>query len=81
MIISFKNKATSDIFNGKNTQVARKICPDILWKNARRKLDLLDSIVKLDELRLPPANHLESLSGDRNGQHSIISFLKKNSNL
>ena len=71
MIISFKNKATSDIFHGKNTHMARKICPEILWKNARRKLDLLDSIIKLDELRLPPANRLESLSGDRNGQHSI----------
>jgi proteic killer suppression protein len=54
MIVSFRNKATSDIFHGKNTQMARKICPEILWKNARRKLDLLDSIVKLDELNYRP---------------------------
>jgi proteic killer suppression protein len=34
-------------------------------------LDLLDSAVALDELRVPPANRLEKLVGQRPGQHSI----------
>jgi len=38
---------------------------------AARKLDLLDSAISLDELRVPPGNRLEALSGDRKGQHSI----------
>jgi proteic killer suppression protein len=38
---------------------------------ARRKLQLLDTATKLDELRVPPGNRLEALRGDRAGQHSI----------
>jgi proteic killer suppression protein len=71
MIVSFKNKGTEDIFNGKNTKAARKTCPESLWKIAARKLDQLDSVVTLDELHIPPGNFLEALSGDRIGQHSI----------
>jgi len=71
MIVSFKNQATEDIFNGKNTKSARKLCPWSLWKVVTRKLDQLDSVVKLDELKVPPGNRLESLSGNRKGQHSI----------
>jgi len=36
-----------------------------------RKLDQLDSVASLDELRIPPGNRLESLVGDRQGQYSI----------
>ncbi len=36
-----------------------------------RKLDQLDSVTTLDELRVPPGNRLESLTGDRHGQYSI----------
>jgi len=71
MIFSFKNEGTEDIFNGENTKAARKICPQPLWKIATRKLDQLDSVVTLNELRVPPGNQLEALSGDRKGQHSI----------
>ena len=71
MIQSFKNAGTEDVFNGVNTRVARKICPAALWKVAARKLDQLDSVTSLDELRVPPGNQLEALSGDRQGQHSI----------
>jgi len=39
MIVSFKNQATEDIFNGKNTKIARKLCPQSLWRVATRKLD------------------------------------------
>lgn len=71
MIQLFKNAGTEDIFNGKNTKAARKICPKHLWKIAARKLDQLDSIVAVEELRILTGNHFEALSGDRSGQHSI----------
>jgi toxin HigB-1 len=38
---------------------------------ARRKLRMLNSAASLDDLRVPPANRLEALRGDRRGQHSI----------
>jgi len=71
MINSFLNKGTEDVFNGKNTKDARKTCPENLWKIAVRKLDQIDSIIKLEELRIPPGNRFESLSGDRKMEHSI----------
>lgn len=39
--------------------------------SARRKLMLLDAAKDLKDLRIPPGNRLEALSGDRAGQHSI----------
>lgn len=71
MIQSFKNQGTEDIFNGKNTKNARKVCPQNLWKIARRKLDQLDSAIELNELKIPPGNRLELLSGSRSGEYSI----------
>lgn len=71
MIQSFRNKATEDIFNGKPTKVAMRICAKNIWRIAVRKLDQLDSAVALDELRVPPGNKLEALSGERQGQYSI----------
>lgn len=71
MIQSFKNQATEDIFNGKDSKQARKVCPQILWKVAARKFDQLDSVIDIDELRIPPSNKLEKLIGKRKGQHSI----------
>ena len=71
MIISFKNQGTEDIFNGKATKSALRLCPRNIWKIAIRKLDQLDSVLSLDELRTPPGNRLELLSGDRQGQYSI----------
>jgi proteic killer suppression protein len=71
MIQSFKSTGTEDIFNGENTKAARKICPSSIWKVAARKLDQVDSVSALSELRIPPNNKLEALSGDRKGQHSI----------
>lgn len=71
MIASFRNHGTEDIFNGVNSKAARKTCPDRIWPIARRKLDLLDSALTLDELCIPPGNRLEALVGDRKGQHSI----------
>ena len=71
MIRSFRNKGTEEIFNGRSTKAARKICPQGLWNIAFRKLDRLDSVLALDELLVPPGNRLEPLSGDRKGQFSI----------
>ena len=71
MIQSFRDSGTEDIFNGANTRAARRACPESLWKTAARKLDLLDSVTLLQELKVPPGNKLEALSGNRKGQHSI----------
>ncbi len=64
-------QARKIIFNGENTKAARSICPSNIWKIAARKLDQLDSVSALAELRIPPNNRLEALSGDRKGQYSI----------
>ena len=71
MIQSFKNEGTEDIFNGENTKDGRKICPMSLWKVTARKLDQVDSVTALHELKIPPGNILEALAGDRKGQYSI----------
>ena len=71
MIKSFRNKGTEDIFNGKNTKEARKLCPRSIWNIAAKRLDQLDSVKFLDELRVPPGNMLEALQGNRKGYHSI----------
>jgi toxin HigB-1 len=71
MIQSFASIGTEDIFNGIDSKAARKTCPQSLWKVAFRKLDQIDSVVSLDELRIPPGNQLEALKGDRKGQYSI----------
>jgi proteic killer suppression protein len=71
MIVSFRDQATEDIFNGVNSRAARKSCPQEFWPIAARKLDQLDSVQSLEELKVPPGNRLEALSGHRRGQHSI----------
>ena len=71
MIRSFRDSATEDIFNGRDTRSARRRCPPVLWRVAGRKLDHVDSVVRLDELRMPPGNRLEALAGNRAGQFSI----------
>ena len=71
MIRSFRTTGTEDIFNGKSTKAARRTCPQSVWRVAVRKLDQLDSVGRLEELRVPPGNQLEALSGDREGQYSI----------
>ncbi len=71
MIVSFKDQITEDIFNGIQSKQAIKRLPNALWKIAARKLDQLDSVIALGELKTPPGNHLEKLSGDRAGEYSI----------
>ena len=71
MIRSFRDQGTEDVFDGRGTKAARKVCPQRLWRVAQRKLDQLDSVVDVEELRIPPGNRLEALRGDRSGQFSI----------
>lgn len=67
MIKSFAGKQTAAIFAG--LEVRR--LPKNVQTAARRKLVLIDSVARLDSLRVPPGNRLESLKGDRAGQWSI----------
>jgi proteic killer suppression protein len=67
MILSFRCEETERIFRG---GVSRHFPPDIQVR-ARTKLRILDGAVTLGDLRVPPGNRLEALSGDREGQHSI----------
>lgn len=71
MIRSFQNSGTEDVFRGEDSAVARRACPPAIWSIARRKLDQLNQAANLDDLRAPPGNRLETLKGDRAGQHSI----------
>ena len=71
MIQSFANRGTEDVFNGRQSRQARRICPAEIWRVARRKLDQLDSVSQLVHLSIPPGNRLEALRGNRQGQHSI----------
>ena len=67
MITSFGSKETEGIWNG---EVVRKL-PSTIQETARRKLRMLNNSQDIADLRIPPANRLEALKGDRKGQHSI----------
>lgn len=67
MIQTFKDKDTEKVFKG---QFSKKL-PQAIQRKARMKLRMLDAALTLEDLLIPPANRLETLSGDRSGQHSI----------
>jgi len=67
MIRSFASKETERLFR---RQFSRKLPHDI-QRRARVKLEIIDAADRLEDLRIPPSNHLEKLSGQRQGQHSI----------
>lgn len=67
MIKSFRDKDSERLFQ---RQFLRHFPPEI-HRLAWRKLVQLDVAERLDDLRIPPANRLERLSGDRAGQHSV----------
>ena len=71
LIQSFANQESRDIYDGNNTKKARKLCPRTLWRNAQKKLTLLNTAKRLADLRCPPGNRLEALSQEREGQWSI----------
>ncbi len=67
MIRSFRDRETEKVWNGERS---RRLPGDI-QDAALRKLRVLNRVAKLDDLRVPPGNRLEALSGDRKAQHSI----------
>jgi len=67
MIRSFIDKETEGLFR---TGKSRRLPPDIL-RRAVLRLNQLEHTTSVDELRFPPANRLEALHGDREGQWSI----------
>ncbi len=67
MIRSFHCKETQKVFQ---RQFSRKLPLDI-QATALRKLWILDAAMDLDDLLVPPNNRLETLRGNRSGQHSI----------
>lgn len=70
MIFSFGDAATEDLFHGNDTARVRSLPHDVRPR-ALDKLDILDAATSLDDLRSPPSNHLEKLSGNLAGYHSI----------
>ena len=67
MIKSFNCKETEKLFNGK---FSNKL-PQAIQRTAQRKLVLIHAATTLDFLRVPPANRLELLTANRQGQYSI----------
>ena len=67
MIMSFANKETEKVFN----QEFSKKLPEYIQKVALRKLIMINNAKDLNDVRVPPANRLEKLTGNREGQHSI----------
>ena len=67
MIKSIKNKETARIF----ARLRSTKLPQGIQQISYRKLRMLNNAVSLDNLRVPPANRLEKLGGDRAGQYSI----------
>ena len=67
MIKTFADKETEKLFR---RTFSRKL-PQNVQLVARMKLEILDATEVLQDLRIPPGNRLEKLSGDREGQYSI----------
>lgn len=66
MIRSFRDRDVELLFNDVSGRRFKAI-----ERPARRKLLYLHRARTLEDLRVPPGNHLEALEGDRRGQHSI----------
>lgn len=67
MIKTFGNKETEKIWNG----IQSKKLPANIQNVARRKLRMINNAQNINDLRIPPSNHLEKLSGNLEGFHSI----------
>jgi proteic killer suppression protein len=66
MIQSFRCKDTQALYEGKGSRRFKAFA-----KVAERKLAQLDAAQTLNFLKAPPGNHLEALTDDRKGEHSI----------
>lgn len=67
VIKTFKDDNTQKIYQREHS---RKLPPDI-QQVALRKLRMINNAISINDLRIPPANRLEKLGGDRAGQWSI----------
>lgn len=67
MIRSFRSKEAEKIYQ---RLISLKL-PINIQKIAMRKLWMIDSATNINDLRIPPSNHLEKLIGKRKGQYSI----------
>jgi proteic killer suppression protein len=67
VIRSFADKLTAAVFEGHRVRSLASHVQDV----ARRKLKAIDAAKAIEDLRVPPGNRLEKLSGDRKGQWSI----------
>lgn len=67
MIKSFADKRTETLF----TDGAARRVPSDVAARAVRKLDMIDSAVSVDDLRVPPGNRLHALKGSRVGQYAV----------
>jgi toxin HigB-1 len=67
MIKSFKDDRTERLSRG----IVEKSIPSDVAKRALNKIFLIATVTRLEDLRVPPGNHLEALKGNRVGQHSI----------
>jgi proteic killer suppression protein len=67
MIQSFGDEETEKIWTGEGS---RKL-PNEIQEIVRRKLRMINNAQNINDLRIPPANRLEKLSGKLNGMHSI----------
>ena len=67
MIKTFASKETEKWFQ---REVSR-VLPTDIQRKARLKLEILDAVEKPDDLKVPPGNRLEKLSGNRAGQYSV----------
>jgi proteic killer suppression protein len=67
MIVNFGDKETESLYV---TGRSKKFSPNIL-KTAIRKLDMVNAAVRLEDLRIPPANRFEMLKGDLKDLYSI----------
>lgn len=70
MIRTPADDTTRDIWNGVNSKAARRI-PRALWPVVRRKLDQIDAVTRLEDLKVPPGNWLHRLAGDLRGWHAV----------
>lgn len=83
MIKSFGNKETEKVWQG----IRSNRLPNEIQNVARRKLRMINNAQNINDLRIPPSNHLEKLSGNLKDFHSIrinkqwrISFIWENDN-
>ncbi len=67
MIKDFKCKETAKIFE---REFSKKL-PNQIQREAYKKLLMIDASIDIEDLKIPPSNRLEKLSGDRKGQYSI----------